>query len=115
VQVNADSHSPELIGISTRTLSSGRRLVAVSGELDLASAGALSETLGRELAAGRRVLLDLSAVTFIDSTGLAAIVNAARAPGAQLEMSAEMHSQARRLLELTGVLPLLSLVDGHIA
>jgi anti-sigma B factor antagonist len=114
VHVNADNDSRDIIGISTRRLNSGRRLVAVSGELDLASAGALSDALERELAAGGKVLLDISGVTFIDSTGLAAIVNAARSSNdAQLELSADMHSQARRLMELTGVLSLFSVVDGR--
>ncbi len=111
--VNADNHSLDVTGIDTRTLDSGRRLVAVSGELDLASAAALSETLERELSAGNGVLLDLSGVTFIDSTGLAAIVNAARGADGQLELSADLRSQARRLMELTGVLSLFTLVDGH--
>jgi anti-anti-sigma factor len=115
VSVNVNSHSRDPIGITTRTLNSGRRLVSVSGELDLASSGALSETLERELSAGNRVLLDLSGVTFIDSTGLAAIINAARAPGAQVELSAVMRSQTKRLLELSGVLPLLPFVDGQVA
>jgi anti-anti-sigma regulatory factor len=56
----AENHSSDPIGIATRTLSSGRRLLVVSGELDLVSAGALSQALERELASGTRVLLDLS-------------------------------------------------------
>lgn len=113
MHVNADNDSREIVGISTRTLNSGRRLVAVSGELDIASASMLSEVLDRELANGDRVLLDLSGVTFIDSTGLASIVNAARGSASQLELSADLRSQARRLMELTGVLSLFSVVDGH--
>jgi anti-sigma B factor antagonist len=113
VTVNADNHSLDVIGIHTRTLDCGRQLVTVSGELDLASAGVLSETLERELSEDGRVLLDLSAVTFIDSTGLAAIVNAARGANGQLELSVDLRPQARRLMELTGVLSLFSVVDGH--
>lgn len=111
--VNADNHSLDVFGISTRALDSGRRLVTVSGELDITSAGVLSETLERELSGDKQVLLDLSGVTFIDSTGLAAIVNAARGSNGHLELSAELRSQARRLMELTGVLSLFSVVDGY--
>ncbi len=111
MHVQPDDQPQETIGIVTRTLNSGRRLVAVDGELDLASAPALSDALARELATGKQILLDLSGVTFIDSTGLAAIVNAARADGSQLELSADLRSQARRLMELTGVLSLLPVVD----
>jgi anti-sigma B factor antagonist len=110
--VDSDNRRSDTFAIATRTLTSGRLLLAVDGELDLANAPLLREALDRELAAGQRVLLDLSGVTFIDSTGLAAIVNAARGPGAQLELSADMRSQARRLMELTGVLSLFPVVNG---
>ncbi|HWE34758.1 MAG TPA: STAS domain-containing protein [Solirubrobacteraceae bacterium] len=116
--MDSDNYSLTTLEIATRTLNSGRLLVAVAGELDLASARALSDTLTPELAAGKRVLLDLSGVTFIDSTGLAAIINAvngadgANGSGPRLELSANLRPQARRLMELTGVLSMLPLVDG---
>jgi anti-anti-sigma factor len=113
--VHSDGSLPEPLQLAIRTTDSGRVHVVVDGELDLASADTLHEALERELAAGNRVLLDLSGVTFIDSTGLAAIVNAvnsARESDGELELCAELHPQARRLMELTGVLPLFSLVDG---
>jgi anti-sigma B factor antagonist len=97
--------------IDCRSLGAGRISVAVRGELDLAHAADLKATLVRELAAGTSVLLDLSAVEFIDSTGLAAIVTAlnhSKGPGAQLRLDSNLQPQARRLMELTGVLALLS-------
>jgi anti-anti-sigma factor len=98
--------------VAVRSLSSGRVCVAVEGELDLSTADELKQALLRELSGGRRVLLDLSDVTFIDSSGLAAIVNAfgdtADGNGGKLELLPELHPQARRLMELTGVLSLLS-------
>jgi anti-sigma B factor antagonist len=94
---------------------SGQVCVAAEGELDLSTADELKQALLRELAGGRRVLLDLSDVTFIDSSGLAAIVSALHATGngngGKLELSGGLRPQARRLMELTGVLSLLS-VDG---
>jgi anti-sigma B factor antagonist len=55
--------------------------IEVEGELDLATAPELEETLGRELGAGNHVVLDLAAVTFIDSTGLHTILSALQACG----------------------------------
>ena len=56
----------------------GKVLVA-GGELDLASASALREWLGAAVTAeARRVVLDFTDVTFIDSLALAAVVAAKR-------------------------------------
>jgi anti-sigma B factor antagonist len=115
-EITNDGFTP--FSLAVQRLDSGRVCITVGGELDLANAPALRAALESELSVGKRVLLDLSAVTFIDSSGLAAIVqasNGARDADAQLELAAEMCQQARRLMELTGVLPLLSLVDGHEA
>jgi anti-sigma B factor antagonist len=95
--------------IDCRSLGARRISVAVRGELDLAHAADLKATLVRELAGGTSVLLDLSAVEFIDSTGLAAIVTALNhSKGAELRLDSNLQPQARRLMELTGVLALLS-------
>jgi anti-sigma B factor antagonist len=91
--------------------------VEIGGELDLASADQLMAILKREFTVGRSVFLDLSAVEFIDSTGLAAIVNAqhhATESGVSLEVCSELQSQPRRLMELTGVLPMLPFVERRI-
>jgi anti-sigma B factor antagonist len=105
----------EVFAINCRPLGPERTLVAVRGELDLSHAADLKTTLVRELAAGTTVLLDLSAVDFIDSTGLAAIVtalNQCKGSDAELRLDSNLQPQARRLLELTGVLSLLSSDTG---
>jgi anti-anti-sigma factor len=58
---------------------SGRRqhVVTVTGELDMALAGMVRQRLGAHLEADE-VILDLSQVTFIDSTGLGVIAQANR-------------------------------------
>jgi anti-sigma B factor antagonist len=95
----------------------GRVCIAVTGELDLSHADELRQSLERELRDGQRLLLDLSGVTFIDSTGLSAIVNAvaqSRGSGGGLEVSSDLQPQARRLMELTGVLNAVTLVDDRL-
>ena len=57
--------------------SNGRVLIAVSGEIDLATVGGLRDALDR--AAGTAVWIDLTDVEFMDSTGLTALVAAHQA------------------------------------
>ena len=54
----------------------GRARVAVSGELDLGTAGRLERCLAELLQTREPVLLDLSELTFMDSTGLCALLKA---------------------------------------
>jgi anti-sigma B factor antagonist len=59
----------------TTSVSGGRHVVALGGELDIGSAGALEATLAEACAAGAtEVVLDMGGVEFIDSSGLSAIV-----------------------------------------
>jgi anti-sigma B factor antagonist len=105
------SAETEEFAIDSRTSGPGQLRIAVRGELDLSHAAELKAALERELASGTTVLLDLSAVDFIDSTGLAAIVTAlnhCRGSGSELRLDSDLQPQARRLMELTGVLPLLA-------
>jgi anti-anti-sigma factor len=72
--------------------------------LDLATAPALEEALRQELGAGNQVVLDLAAVTFIDSTGLHTIVTALQHSGENgLSVSPVLPYQVRRVLEITGL------------
>jgi anti-sigma B factor antagonist len=114
VSPSANDDLPTPFGLAVHTLEADQVRIAVRGELDLATTTQLRQALDHELEAGRSTLLDLSEVDFIDSTGLAAIVGAvhrARQTGATFQVSSDLPSQAQRLLDLTGVLPLLSLVD----
>lgn len=51
-------------------------MIAVSGELDIHTAPDLTEVLSPALAAGRPVVVDLTDVTFMDSSGLSVFVTA---------------------------------------
>ena len=78
--------------------------VEVSGEVDLATAGRLTEALRGATGAARLVLLDLRDVSFLDSSGLHAIIAAttqARARGGRLVI-AGASEQVETLLDLTG-------------
>jgi anti-sigma B factor antagonist len=95
-------------------------LLTAEGEIDIASAPLLREqlltTLGLE--PPRPVVLDMTAVTFIDSTGLGALIEAHRqatAAGRHLRVVAP-HRAVRRILQLTRLDALLDIhSDLHTA
>ncbi len=72
--------------IEETALDGGTRIIEVSGELDLATAPTLGQRIRRPLfwEGAERVVVDLSAVAFIDSSGASALllsVSHARALG----------------------------------
>lgn len=69
--------SPDDPQITTEDAEGGR-VVKVTGELDLASAPTLAEKISASPVSGESVTLDLSGVTFIDSSALRALVVAGR-------------------------------------
>lgn len=80
----------------------------VEGELALGTAETLEGVVERELLAQKNVLLDLSQIEFIDSTGLrvmTSLVRTAKAHGCQLKLSSDLPQHARRLMEIVGLLP----------
>jgi anti-sigma B factor antagonist len=85
--------------------------VSVSGELDLATVPALEQRLDHLRAEKRVVRLDLSAVEYIDSTGVRLLVQVLTGqnpgdPAVEVEDSFTPH--VRRVLELVGVDRLLA-------
>ena len=107
---DAGPMEPAPFAVAVSRLGDHEIQVAVTGELDLVSASQLEETLKRELLADNDVLLDLSDMDFIDSTGLHAIVESvrtAKSVGRKLKLSAELPAHARRLMEIVGLLPFI--------
>ena len=87
--------------------------IAVGGEVDMASSPALAGSLeGAELGGTQAIILDLRDTTFIDSSGLRAILKAsqrAESNGHQLAIVG-VNPSARQLFELTGT---EDLIDGQ--
>ena len=84
------------------TENGGRLIVALEGEIDLEQAGAVRRALLDALKKGRTVLVDLSAVTYIDSSGIASLVEGLQVAKKQkTELALVSVSQrVRRVLEL---------------
>ena len=89
-------------------------VIAVSGELDLASSPALQEELDRLASSDAELLIiDLRELDFMDSTGLSVLVRAhqrAEEQGRRLAM-VKGPQQVQRLLSLTGVADRMTVVD----
>ena len=80
-------------------------LVAVAGEIDIATVAGLRERLVALAAGGRPLVIDLDQVSFIDAAGLGALVGAAKRAA---EHGVGLHvvcarQQIRRLFRITGL------------
>jgi anti-sigma B factor antagonist len=86
-------------------------VLRISGEVDISTAPQLRERL--QQLDSRRVVVDLSAMTFIDSTGLGVLVGAfkrLREGGGDLVLRAPTRS-TRKVLELTGLSQVVTIED----
>ncbi len=84
----------------------GNSVVTVAGEVDVSTAPTLRARLDG-LAPGRRTVVDLSDVTFIDSTGLGVLVAARRraqqgAPPGEIRLVVT-RPQVAKVFEVTGL------------
>jgi len=94
-------------------------IAAVAGDVDISTVARLRECLFELADGGGTLIVDLNRVAFIDSSGVGALVGAARRAAAH---GGSLHAvcarpQTRRLLWLTGVdrrIPLAATVDGAL-
>ncbi len=91
--------------------------VGVTGELDISTAPTLMRTLRAAGERARRVLLDLRELTFIDASGIHAIVRASRQfSGLGSRLAVVRGSGAvERMFVLTGAGEQLEMIDLHPA
>jgi anti-anti-sigma factor len=87
----------------------GGTLLQVSGELDLVSAPEFEQAL--DGAEAHPIRIDLSALAFMDSTGLRGLLSAARAHP-DLTLRGPLQTPIQRLLELTQTLEILPFERG---
>lgn len=100
-----------------RTRDGDAARLALHGDLDLGSGRALLDAVEQALASGARgvVEIDLTGLGFVDSSGMSALVSAARrihAHGARLETTAPAGHEARLLLDLAGLESVVGLRDA---
>jgi anti-sigma B factor antagonist len=105
---------------AARTDRDGIPVVAPLGDLDLASAREVRQVLEEAIEQSRNAVVDLSRTTFLDSSGVGALVmagNLARDRGGWLRLAGP-RDEVLRVLDLTqvsSVLPTYDSVDEAIA
>jgi anti-sigma B factor antagonist len=113
VSANLDGMGPPLLDVQA-IVTPARHTLVLTGELEMSSAGELQELVARICAegAGRDLALDLTGLTFVDSTGLQAIIVAQRlcrehAVGFMLTPA---RGAVQNLFEITGLTDVLPFV-----
>jgi anti-sigma B factor antagonist len=81
----------------------GPRTFFLEGELDMATVPVMEEALASAAAGRGPVTLDLSEVTFIDSSGLRAILTALRELAVDRIILHGVHDAVRRTIEIVGI------------
>jgi len=94
-----------LLHIEIERLGDGPSIVALSGELDLSTLPKLENPLLGELHANDGVIVDLSRLSFIDSSGIGLLIKAHRAAenGRALHTVVAAGSQVERVFALAGI------------
>jgi anti-anti-sigma factor len=113
VHVATKSGEPRGIQVTEETFDPSGLAVTVSGELDIATAPALRDRLNEAIDAGTyRFVVDLSAVSFLDSVALATIVHAKqRLPeGGRMAIATEPDSYVTLIFESSGLANVLDIV-----
>jgi anti-anti-sigma factor len=90
----------------------GRPVVAVHGEIDAATSGRFRECIDEALALDARLVIDLADSSFMDSTGLSALIRAYNDTGRVKEavVLRSVGDPIRRTLEISGVSQLVTVV-----
>jgi anti-anti-sigma factor len=114
VGVITNAAEPRGIELTEDTFDPSGLVVTVSGELDVATAPLLRDRLTAAIDAGtQRLVIDLSAISFLDSVALAAIVHAKqRLPeNGRLALAVDPSSYVMLVFESGGLPKVLDLVD----
>ena len=107
--------------IEVRSLQPHAALVVLAGEHDLHSADEVHQTLDQCLAVCDHLIVDLSTTEFVDSTIVGVLLQAKKSA---IELDCKFNlvlgtaPAVERILELTGVVPLLNVVptvEGALA
>lgn len=110
--------SPETPGFSIKveTEQSASRVV-VTGELDLLTSAALKDQLAALTAyKPLRLVLDLTAVTFFDSSALNVVIHAQQQAGEhEFELAVVPSAAVSRVIDLTGIADHLTLLQDPSA
>jgi anti-sigma B factor antagonist len=100
----SDDHPQDGLLTVTQSDDGAQVCVALTGELDLSNAESLETALAEAIDSGKKVLIDLSRLEFLDSTGLALIVRTlGRSDAERFSFVPSKSSAVCRLLNITGL------------
>ncbi|MFD6879704.1 MULTISPECIES: STAS domain-containing protein [unclassified Streptomyces] len=99
--------------VVVRSEAGGVARVVCSGEFDIDSVGLLAEACDGEAADAELLVVDVAGLAFADSSYLSVLVRLRRTR--KLVLEGPLPDQFRRLLEMTGVLPVFEIRDGTAA
>jgi anti-sigma B factor antagonist len=114
VVVTSASGEARRIQLTEQAFDPAGLVITVTGELDIATVPALRDRLDAALGSGtRRLVIDLSAITFLDSVALATIVHAKqRLPeDGRLALAVDPSSYVMLVFESGGLPQVLDLVE----
>jgi anti-anti-sigma factor len=92
---------PDLVRVE-RIAGDGVSILVVDGEIDLSNADEFEQEL-RAVAGAPRLIVDLTLCTYIDSSGLNALVRATHRPGDEGAFAVVAGPETRRILEIAGL------------
>ncbi len=87
-------------------------VIAVSGELDIHTAPDLTEVLSPAIAAGQPVIVDLTDVTFMDSSGLSVFVTTLKR-AREAETTLVLVVSEPRVMRVFSITGIDTLIDIH--
>lgn len=97
----------DLLEVEAVEASRGRAVLQLRGELDLSTAAKLEEPLMRRIGQGQPVVVDLTGVDFIDSSGIAVLLRPIRnsnGEGPRVHVATTTGSQVERVFQVAGVM-----------
>ena len=84
-------------------------VISLAGELDLSTIPTVERGLSEQTGPAHPVIIDLTLLSFIDSSGIALLIKAFKASGGELHTVVAEGSQVERVFRLAGVDRALSL------
>ena len=106
---------PEPFFLDVRPLGPRRVLVAVRGDLDVATVDALEDALAAQRPEHLDVVVDFSELAFMDSTGISLLIRTqteAERMGWEFVVRPELQYEVRRLFETMGMFEYLTFVPA---
>jgi anti-anti-sigma factor len=108
-----EAHSIEEPSVEVRWPAPETALVVLGGEHDLATAPQVEEAIDQAVAACTHLIVDISDTHFLDSSTIATFIRAkdrAESQGVKFNLVLGTTSIVERALEVSGVIPVLSVV-----